>query len=151
LTAALAVTMCPHSNQTVSNRAGKMGPGKFSVTLDIFTHGDYKIYMYKINESAIKAVKYSTNNEPPQTFVNRKLKKEETENMRNFLAVFPLDKLKKEYINRRVEGEIHSVYDIRIGRRHKKIMVYFYKQKDLCDLSKEISRLLPAEHGLGCD
>lgn len=118
----------------------------YSVTIEIFRKGTYKIYSLQLKNGKFEAVKYTTNDDEPQIFLaNKILSIEEAKDFKNFILEFPIDSLQKEYVNNMVKGEHHLIFKIKIDEKFKEIYVYFEEQQDLKELYKRIIELLPVE------
>lgn len=118
----------------------------YSVNITVYTHGTHKLWSYSVNNEAIKVIKYSTSDEKPKTIIDRKLTKKEQADLNGFMKKFPLNKLKKKYENKTIEGEIHYIFDITKDAYKKEIYVYFYTEKNLKKLSQEIDKLIPKDY-----
>lgn len=117
----------------------------YSVIIDIYTKGTYKVYSNRIVNGEFEAIKYSTNNEPPQTIVKKDLTRNQAKEFEDYILSFPIDSLRDKYIDNTVEGEHHLQYSITIGEKHKDIYVYFKEQKDLKLLYEKLNEFIPAK------
>jgi len=73
----------------------------------------------------------------------RKLTKTEKEKLNEFLSDFPLQTLKKSYVNRNVKDGIQMKFIIEINNNSKEIFVANVFQEDLGKLVALISPMLP--------
>jgi len=130
-------------NATSAGRASS-----FAVVITILTHGDHKLMEYRLTDQQLTITQFSTNTAPPKQLQVRALSPKERDTLAVFLANYPLTKLQDRYANDKVEGEIHSEYDLRVGDVRKKLTVYFEKPDQLKRLHQQINPLIATDHRL---
>jgi hypothetical protein len=109
-----------------------------------YTKGTYKIFSYELQNDSLGITKYSTNNRPPKVLFKTILNSIQKSKLINILNGFDLPNMQKEYVDNKVEGEVHSVYDIKINKHFKSIYLYFVEVSELKKLDDFVFELLPA-------
>ncbi len=120
----------------------------YSVTVSIFTHGTLKLHEYRLDRDRIEVERFSTNGRSSLIVESRPLTATEKARLGSFFRSFPLARLKDNYSNTTVQGEIHSEYRITVNGIKKNVYVYFMKPTELRPLNAEINRLIPRSHHL---
>jgi hypothetical protein len=118
------------------------------ITVEYFIKGTYRIILCEVTPERLFYRTFSTNDEPPQTKIDRRLNPVEAAVLRQFLASFPLAKLDDRYVNTAVQGSIHTVLTVTAGGVQKKILLYYRRQPDVLRLLTMVNGLLPAELAL---
>lgn len=116
---------------------------KYSVRIDVFTKGTYRIYLLQMIDGKFKAVKYFANNKPPEIISEKELSVREANEFENYILSFPVDSLEDKYLNDMVRGEHHLIFNISIGEKQKEVYVYFSEQKDLKLLYQKMNAYVP--------
>jgi hypothetical protein len=110
-----------------------------------YVKGTYITFTYEIRNDSVYVTRYSTNNQAPKMVYSNKLTSIQIIKLQNILNVFDLKSLNEKYIDENVEGECHSVYDIKIEGVTKNIYVYFVQVPILKKLDNFIYEILPED------
>jgi hypothetical protein len=146
---AIAVLSLCCANEKQSKDAG---PGQrddacrvtaYHVTQTNYTKGTYRTMKFELFNDTIVVTRYSTNDLPPKILYSTSLNPEQKLKLRAIICGIDLKKMKNEYINKNVEGEGHSVYDIQINQDSKSIYVYFAEEPSIKKLDEFINEILP--------
>jgi len=116
---------------------------KYDIERTDYTKGTYKIFAFKLRNDSIHVTKFSTNNLPEKLLYSDVLNEKQKSELYSILKSIDLQKMKTEYINKNVEGEVHLVYNITINEKFKSIYVYFVNETNLKKLDDFIYGLLP--------
>lgn len=118
------------------------------ITVEYFIKGTWRIILCEMTQERLLYRTFSTNDAPPRTRVDRKLKPAEAATLRNFLTTFPLDTLASRHVNPAVQGSIHTVLTISRGGCERKILLYCRRQPDVMRLLGMLNGFLPPELAL---
>lgn len=140
LLVATAITIALPSHECIS--APRDTGVRFGVTLTVYTHGTHRLETYRLGNERFIAIRHPRSGSPDVIVADRSLTRDERTRLERFFRGFPLASLSDKYVNPRIEGEVHRVFEISINGKSRTISVYFMEQKDLDALSAEISRLL---------
>lgn len=117
----------------------------YSVIIDIFRKGTYKVYSYRMENNKFEAIKFSINYKTPKTIISKRLTTDEAKEFEKYINSFPLDELNDSYRDENVRGEHHLTYHIIIGEKKKDINVYFESQPDLVELYNTLLNFVPVD------
>jgi hypothetical protein len=117
---------------------------KYNIKRTDYIKGTYKTFSYELKNDSIVVTRFSTNNLPPKLLYSDVLNAKQKSELSEILNSFDLPNMKTQYVNNNVEGEGHSVYDIKINQDFKSIYVYFVEEPSLKKLDDYIYKLLPA-------
>lgn len=118
----------------------------YSVTIDIFRKGNYKVYSLRLMNKEFEAIKYSAgNSKSPDTLYKKTLSDEEVSDIENIISALSLVNLQDEYINSSIRGEYHLIYHITKDEKQKEICVYYEYQAELKLLYEKLISLVPKE------
>jgi hypothetical protein len=116
---------------------------EYHVTQTNYTKGTYKTIRFELLKDTIVVTRYSTNNLPPKILYSNSLNDSQKLRLRAILCGIDLKSMKNEYVNKNVEGEGHSVYDIILNNDSKSIYVYYAEEPSIKKLDLFISGILP--------
>jgi hypothetical protein len=119
-------------------------PLEYHIKKTDYAKGTYKTFSYELKNDSLIVTKFSTNNYPPKVLFTNVLNSKQKAELLAILNDFDLQDMKNEYSNNQVEGEGHSVYDIKINKDFKSIYVYFVEVPNLKKLDDFVFELLPA-------
>jgi hypothetical protein len=117
----------------------------YTINIDIFRKGNYKIFSIQLKNREFLAAKHSTVNQTSDTLIVKILSAEEAAEIENFIKDLSLESLQDEYINRGVKGEHHLVYSIAKDDQQKDIFVYYQDEPDLRRLYEKLMALVPED------
>jgi len=125
--------------------AQKQKTMEYAIKRTDFTKGTYKTFTYELKNDSIMVMQYSTNNLLPKLLYSNIINAEQKSKLTKLLKDIDLSKMKSEYINKNVQGENHSVYEIKINQDFKSIYFYFGDEPKLKMIDSFICELLPED------
>ncbi len=135
-----------HSKSYAQSNSKKMKD--YSVKIEIFRKGTYKIFSMQLENREFEAIKFYTNDKPCDTVCNITLAADKVSEIELIISNLSLEGLKDEYVNTGVKGEHHLMYFISIDGIEKEIYVYFEEQEELKQLFEKMMIIVPEEYRL---
>lgn len=120
-------------------------PVSYVIKRTDYVKGTYKTFTYELKNDSIIVTRYSTNNRPTKLLYSNSLNSGQISKLTKILKDFDLSKMQSKYIDENVEGEGHSVYDLKINQEFKNIYVYFGIEPNLKKLDSFIYEILPED------
>ena len=115
----------------------------YSINIDIFRKGNYKIFSIRLMNREFEAIKHSTIDQSSDTLCRKTLIPEQTKDIEYIISALSFGSLHDEYTNRGVKGEYHLIYYITRDEEQKEIYVYYEDQTDLKRLYEKLMALVP--------